>query len=397
MMSSGNKGFTASDIERYHSGQMPAQEKHALEKAALDDPFLADALDGYTYTTTAQADLAKIKARLEEKRERRKVVPFFKRYKWISAAAVLIIVAGAGWFAFNNFSAEKNSAATTQQQNQQEQASTPDKVVEKNLADTNNYSVSNDVVLTPPNRNTKSVTVETNKSGAFGTESDALVSRAVNPNIESKEVINSNTPSRTNQIQDNSNISRNYGNVDRNAATNMNRNITPDPNVNYRNSQVTPQMNQVFRNNDSFRNDAAFLKDRNQRQAQIDTIRNFTVVMEPEKVNADEVIVLNKNPEKRKLERYPKVTIDTLEPAEGFVKFDDYIAQNLKMPEELKDKPVSGEVQLSFDVDKNGHATNITVVKSLCEKCDEEAIRLLKEGPKWKKKRNKKGKITIKF
>jgi hypothetical protein len=37
------------------------------------------------------------------------------------------------------------------------------------------------------------------------------------------------------------------------------------------------------------------------------------------------------------------------------------------------------------------------VVKSLCNKCDEEAIRLLKEGPKWKKKKNKKGSVTIRF
>jgi len=30
---------------------------HALEKAALDDPFLADALEGYLYTTTASDDI----------------------------------------------------------------------------------------------------------------------------------------------------------------------------------------------------------------------------------------------------------------------------------------------------------------------------------------------------
>jgi hypothetical protein len=49
-MSSKNNGFTASDIERYYSGKMSPQERHALEKAALDDPFLADALEGYTFT-----------------------------------------------------------------------------------------------------------------------------------------------------------------------------------------------------------------------------------------------------------------------------------------------------------------------------------------------------------
>ena len=67
------------------------------------------------------------------------------------------------------------------------------------------------------------------------------------------------------------------------------------------------------------------------------------------------------------------------------------------MPEELKTKTVSGEVQLSFDVNKEGQPVNIKVEKSLCQKCDEEAVRLLKDGPKWKKKKNKKGKLTIKF
>jgi hypothetical protein len=96
--------------------------------------------------------------------------------------------------------------------------------------------------------------------------------------------------------------------------------------------------------------------------------------------------------------RIPGVVIDTLEPAEGFTNFDEYIAANLKVPDELKLKPIStGEVELSFEVNQQGEAVNIKVVKSLCTKCDEEAIRLLKEGPKWKRKKNKTGKITIKF
>ena len=52
---------------------------------------------------------------------------------------------------------------------------------------------------------------------------------------------------------------------------------------------------------------------------------------------------------------------------------------------------------LSFDVDDNGIPRNIRVEKSLCASCDEEAIRLLKEGPKWEKKKNKKGKVKIRF
>ena len=38
--------YTAGDLERYVSGQMSREEMHRLEKAALDDPFLAEALEG---------------------------------------------------------------------------------------------------------------------------------------------------------------------------------------------------------------------------------------------------------------------------------------------------------------------------------------------------------------
>ena len=41
------QNYSAADIERYHKGQLTPEEMHAMEKAALDDPFLADAIEGY--------------------------------------------------------------------------------------------------------------------------------------------------------------------------------------------------------------------------------------------------------------------------------------------------------------------------------------------------------------
>jgi Gram-negative bacterial TonB protein C-terminal len=56
-------------------------------------------------------------------------------------------------------------------------------------------------------------------------------------------------------------------------------------------------------------------------------------------------------------------------------------------------------VVLAFDVSSTGEATNIKVAQSLSAQADEEAIRLLSNGPKWKavKKKKSKGKIVIKF
>jgi hypothetical protein len=56
--------YSAHDIERYLNRQMNAAEMHAFEKAMMDDPFLADAVDGYRSMPAAQSiqsDLAELK------------------------------------------------------------------------------------------------------------------------------------------------------------------------------------------------------------------------------------------------------------------------------------------------------------------------------------------------
>src|SRR6185503_14182682 len=91
------KKFSAADIERYHKGQLSAKERHDLEKAALDDPFLADALEGYGLAgINATTDIADLKNRLAERLEKdqEKVVPITKRYSFLRVAVALVLLAG---------------------------------------------------------------------------------------------------------------------------------------------------------------------------------------------------------------------------------------------------------------------------------------------------------------
>ncbi len=44
---------------------------------------------------------------------------------------------------------------------------------------------------------------------------------------------------------------------------------------------------------------------------------------------------------------------------------------------------IEGVVLISFVVRSNGNITDVKVVKSLCETCDSEAIRLIKMMPDW--------------
>ena len=60
-----------------------------------------------------------------------------------------------------------------------------------------------------------------------------------------------------------------------------------------------------------------------------------------------------------------------------------YLNNNLKYPTIAQEQGVQGQVVLRFVVGKNGEVTDITVVRSLDPRCDQEAIRVVKAMPRW--------------
>jgi hypothetical protein len=388
MTSSKNNGFTAYDIERYHSGKMTVQERHAIEKAALDDPFLADALEGYTFSHTPANDLAKIQSRLDEKTNRKKVVPLFQKYRWLSAAAIVLIIAGTGWLVYSISESGKSADIAIQQE--KDSSANSNYVMPHQTMETDSLQapLSNQTTV---NNKAKTVlkTYNTNDNQVAGTSQKQ-------PNSEKeitgnkKETVNEVAAPVAIQTQPINNNT--FASAERKKATVDN--TTRDPKANVRLEQAQAQGAPA--------KDMASAKTATAGRVNAvqtnDSIKNMDVVLHPlpkDSLSLQEVVVgygTQRSPQK-----YPHVIIDTLEPAEGYVNFDNYISSNLKTPEELKIKSSRGEVQLSFDVDQNGQPVNITVQKSLCETCDQEAVRLLKDGPKWKKKKNKRGKVTIRF
>ncbi|MFL5807885.1 MAG: energy transducer TonB [Flavisolibacter sp.] len=402
-----NNSFTASDIERYHNGTMSAEERHALEKAALDDPFLADALEGYHYTTTATEDIVNLQNRLDEKTRRRKILPFFFENKtWLRAAAIILIVAGGTWLLFKSSSQENKSVAIEKQVEAKNDSAIT------NPGETSNYVMPGQ----PLNISTDSVKEATSQSGlkkqkqegrfnfstvtSSSTEKQGSTETVLMDNKSARKI-----PGRADESNSHSvNLESNQNSFKTNSGilSDSNRvlsNATANNNVLNRKAVANDNFSKVFGESNSQREqvkmDAGAYRIG-------DTIRNVNVVMTPQPSAAlEEVVVVGYGSQKKKPAvpegRVKGMVIDTLEPAEGWTNFDDYVASHLKPPEDFKDKPMSGEVQLSFDVNEAGEPINIAVIKSLCTKCDEEAIRLLKEGPKWKKKKAKKGKVTIRF
>jgi hypothetical protein len=90
--------YSASDIEKYRKGELSAGEMHDLEQAALDDPFLADAIEGLIQHPNSQQDLTDLRDRLNKKvtdDTRRTAILLIRRR--ITVAAALILLVGIGF------------------------------------------------------------------------------------------------------------------------------------------------------------------------------------------------------------------------------------------------------------------------------------------------------------
>ena len=62
----------------------------------------------------------------------------------------------------------------------------------------------------------------------------------------------------------------------------------------------------------------------------------------------------------------------------------EYVAKNVKYPQEAKDKEIQGRVFVSFVIEKDGSVNEVKVLRSIGGGCDEEAVRVIKDMPKWK-------------
>ena len=115
------KQYSAADIQRYLEGKMLPAEMHALEKAALEDPFLADAIEGMQQTL-AQHDATLIDTHLEDLRQqvnertrkesnKARVIAF----RWWKAAAAAVVVLTGGIWTYNYFQQTNSPAASKEQ------------------------------------------------------------------------------------------------------------------------------------------------------------------------------------------------------------------------------------------------------------------------------------------
>lgn len=106
-------------IQQYLEGKLDPEVMHQLEKQALDDPFLWDALEGYSSNSGAAEGLSILQRQLHERivhlQENKKVFDLtWQRLSVAAAAAVLFVSAGI-LFWMNSHRPSEQLAATHKQ------------------------------------------------------------------------------------------------------------------------------------------------------------------------------------------------------------------------------------------------------------------------------------------
>ncbi|XOV92075.1 MAG: TonB family protein [Bacteroidota bacterium] len=71
------------------------------------------------------------------------------------------------------------------------------------------------------------------------------------------------------------------------------------------------------------------------------------------------------------------------EPVEGQNAFIQYVNTSLQYPDAARSQQIEGIVLLKVTISSTGSINNVEVKKSLSQSCDQEAIRLIREGPQW--------------
>ena len=77
----------------------------------------------------------------------------------------------------------------------------------------------------------------------------------------------------------------------------------------------------------------------------------------------------------------------------GMKELMKFIQENIRYPKSAAKKGIEGRVICQFTIKKDGSIDNIVVLKSIHKSLDEEAIRLIKNMPKWKPGKNNKGEV----
>jgi len=445
--------YSAEDIEKYHRGELTPAAMHAMERAALDDPFLADAMEGYLTASEkniiSKDDIPELKQRLAERIAEKDSAPVIA-FSWWKVAAIVFLLIGGGWFYFTlNNNKKVDSVAQVQQQkekaplpriNTDSTASsyqpadtinreTPGLAINKKAVPLNKNIHIEGKKPTPDEvapaaelsasaiaKNNEAKEVETDdalKSGkelakTFG-KKDSLVRGPVIARSEANKNITTLGADKKQEASP----ERIIGNVAAPgigiASNNFYGTVVDQFNKPVANASVqVPALNKAFvtDNNGNFSFKApdtalnasvGYIGFEQQNIRLNNSVALNQVTLKPANQSLNDVVVVGygtkKGKEFRRKTKDFSVNVLDAEPSVDWNAYTEYLEKNKRATDETKD--IHGDVVVSFVINSKNELANFKIEKSLQAQLDAEAIRLIKEGPSWKLLKGKKAKASV--
>ncbi len=416
-------------LNRWISGEADRSDERSLEAMAKDDPFLADALEGFRSMPEADhaRSVTKLKASLRSKYEKKKrgVIFYLQR-----VAAVGLLVVGA-WFILGQFGgqeeiAEKNTAVA------KDDSPAPSENIQANADSVLSFAVDEEAtapeleeIATKPAPKIQPAIAqnaqETPASPAAYAPAPPVemeisddIAIAEEPVIDGIAIAEKKKPAADEPIGFSSDT-KDVAVAKTEAKSYSDESFmlkAPDEKARAGNMAMLEQVIQgKITDKDGYPLIGVnVLLDNTQQGTVTDIDGNFTlespienpalvisytgyqtqtvqadafdflqVQLENNDQSLDEVVVTQLSGKaKRSTAAQP-----TFEPKGGFKKFEKYIRQNLQYPQASKENGTKGQVTIGFKIDASGNPVDFQVLQSLGSEYDEEAKRLLREGPKW--------------
>jgi TonB family protein len=442
------------DIEKYLRGELTPAEMHALEKRALDDPFLADALEGASQLSQHElhADLQSLHKALNERVDDKKVISLWGWTARIAAGLILIAISTFVIINLTDDSKEQQLAVTKEEKSDTVQSSEiadnvtssnqPDSAAassENNLLALDDRTVEEDINESEPTSASPKKTVrrsEPTTSAAKPTPHEEIAAlRTSAPNVDSLKSVTEiaqMTPVEAEKTAENDFADKA---IAKEESKQKAKSVAGAPASARHRASETPPAPEVIRG-DVLSRDSSTLSltkvtgrvtsvedgsglpgvnvvikgtstgtvtDINGNyQIEIPDphatlvysfiglesmempVNNSPVVdaaMEQDVAQLSEVVVTGFGEVESSGPTYS--TFQMAEPLGGRRAFKRYLEDKLIYPQQAIANKVEGKVTVQFIVETTGKLTNFNVVKGIGYGCDEELIRLIKQGPKW--------------
>ncbi|MFN3997227.1 TonB family protein [Algoriphagus sp.] len=70
-------------------------------------------------------------------------------------------------------------------------------------------------------------------------------------------------------------------------------------------------------------------------------------------------------------------------PREGILEWNKYLSKSIKYPHSARESKTQGTVVVGFKVKEDGTIADVEIIRGIGGECDEEAVRVIAEGPTW--------------